>query len=420
MAKKLLKFPDNFLWGAATSAHQVEGGLHNNWTVWEKSHAERLAAGSQKAYDTPSVHWRKIKGEAQDPANYISGAACDHYHRYKEDFDIAQDLGHNVHRFSIEWSRIEPRQGEFDKDEIEHYRRVVKALKKRGLEPFVTLFHWTTPVWVSEQGDWYSGKTARDFLNFVEYVVTNLKEEVKFWTVYNEPEIFTQMSYFEGFWPPGGRNLLQALVVYHRLIRTYKKAYQLIKEISPDAQVGVTVNNGFIEAQDKSSFSRLTAAFARWWANHYFLWRTRRRFDFIGLNYYFHIYIKGLKVILSSRDPQDMGWGMYPRGIYNSLMELKKYQRPVYITECGVADREDVYRGWYIREVLKAVHRAIRDGIVVRGFMYWSLLDNFEWDKGFWPRFGLVEVDYKHGRKRSVRASAKTYAQIIKAGGVEE
>ncbi len=419
MAKKFLHFPEGFLWGAATSAHQVEGGLHNNWTVWERQNAERLASGSQKAYDTPSVHWRAIKDQAQDPANYVSGAACDHYNRYEEDFDLAASLDHNVHRLSIEWSRIEPKRGQFDSDEIEHYRSVVRALKKRGLEPFVTLFHWTTPVWVSEQNDWHERRTARDFLNFVEYVVTNLKDEVKFWTVYNEPEIFTQMSYFEGFWPPEDKNLLTALGVYHRLIRTYKKAYSLIKAISPEAQVGLTVNNGFIEAQNKSLLSRLTAGLARWWANHYFLLRTRGRFDFIGLNYYFHIYIQGFKVILSSHDPQDMGWGMYPKGIYNSLLELKKYRRPVYITECGVADKEDVYREWYITEILKATHRALRQGVDLRGFMYWALIDNFEWDKGFWPRFGLIEIDYANGRRRKVRSSAKAYAKIIRANGLE-
>lgn len=419
MAKKLLRFPKNFLWGAATSAHQVEGGLHNNWTVWEKNHAERLAAGSKKAYDTPSVHWRKIKEQAQDPDNYISGAACDHYNRYEEDFDIAHSLGHNVHRFSIEWSRIEPRRGEYDEDEMEHYKNVIAAIKKRGMEPFVTLFHWTTPVWVSEQNDWHSRQTTHDFLSFVEYVVTSLKDDVKFWTVYNEPEIFTEMSYFEGYWPPGDKNFLSALGVYHRLIRTHKKCYKLIKSIAPNSQVGVTVNNGFIDPQTKGIVSYLASKIAKWWANDYFLNRTRGKFDFIGLNYYFHVYIRGVKVVLSSRDPQDMGWGMYPSGIYNVLADLKKYRQPVYVTECGVADSEDVYRGWYITEVLKEVHRAIEQGVDVRGFMYWALLDNFEWDKGFWPRFGLVEVDYKHGRKRIIRDSARTYARIIKAGGIE-
>lgn len=418
MTRKTLKFPKGFLWGAATSAHQVEGGLHNNWTVWEKRNAERLVAGSNKAWHSSSLHWRAIKSQAQDPANYISGEACDHYHRYEEDFDLATKLGHNVHRFSIEWSRIEPQRGQFDSEEIEHYRAVIKALKKRGLIPFVTLFHWTTPVWVSEQGDWYKERTATDFLRFVEHVVSQLGDEVEFWTIYNEPEIFTEMSYFEGFWPPGGSSLRRALMVYRRLIRTYKKAYKIIKRISPDAQVGVTVNNAFIEPKDKRVLSHLSAWFARWWSSHFFLRRARDHFDFIGLNYYFHIYTAGFRLVLSSTDVQDMGWGMYPKGIYHVIRELDGYHKPIYITECGVADHQDIYRSWYITEILQSIHRAITQGSDVRGFMYWSLMDNFEWDKGFWPRFGLIEIDYQHGLKRTVRPSARAFSKIIKANAV--
>lgn len=418
MAKKILQFPDGFLWGAATSAHQVEGGLHNNWTVWEKKNAERLAAGSRKAYDLPSIHWRAIKKHAQDPKNYISGFACDHYNRYEEDFDIAQNLGHNVHRFSIEWSRIEPKRGQFDDEEIEHYRAVIRALKKRGMEPFVTLFHWTTPIWVSERGNWYSRRTSKDFLRYVEYVVRALGDDVTYWTTFNEPEVFCQMSYHRGYWPPEGKSFIRAVLIGRRLIRVHRRAYRLIKRLWPESQVGATINNIHISGHN-NWLGRLVGKVAMFFANDFFISGIWRHQDFIGINYYFHMVIDGVRIRFSTTDPTDMGWGMYPEGIYRVLRRLRHLHKPIFITECGVADREDIYRSWYIREVLIWVHRAIADGVDVRGFMYWSLLDNFEWDKGFWPCFGLVEVDYKRDRKRCLRSSAKSYARIIKANGVE-
>lgn len=415
MTKEFKKFPDGFLWGAATSAHQVEGGLHNNWTEWEKGNAQRLAAGSQKAFDTDSVHWLAIKDAAQDPANYISGLACDHYRRYEEDFDIAKSLGHNVHRFSIEWSRIEPRRGEYDDDAINHYKKVITALKKRGIEPFVTLFHWTTPVWVAQQGDWYSDKTAGAFLRFVRHVVKSLGDEVTFWTTFNEPEVFCQLSYRKGYWPPEGQNTLKALGVIRRLIKTHRRAYDLIKSINQEAQVGATIHNVYID-RPRGMMGKAKSAVLGYMANEYFVSGIRGQQDFIGLNYYFRMFVKGLDLEMSSNDPTDMGWGMFPEGIYHILRRLADFNKPIYITECGVADRDDVYRSWYIHEILGWLHQAIGEGVDVRGFMYWSLLDNFEWDKGFWPRFGLVAVDYKT-QKRTVRPSARQYAKLARANG---
>lgn len=417
MVKKNLTFPVGFLWGAATSAHQVEGGLTNNWTEWEKRNASRLAAGSHKAFDTDSVHWLAIKDIAQDPKNYISGLACDHYNRYEADFDIAKSLGHNVHRFSIEWSRIEPERGQFDESELEHYRSVITALRKRGIEPFVTLFHWTTPIWVARQGDWYSSRTANDWLRFVEHVVKGLGDDVVFWTTFNEPEVFCQLSYRKGYWPPEGRSTPKAGSVLHRLIKTHRQAYHLIKSINPKAQVGATIHNVYIES-GKNPFEKALIAVSNYFANQYFVNGIKHHQDFIGLNYYFRMHQKGLGMEMNTTDPTDMGWGMYPEGIYHILSRLGRFKKPIYITECGIADREDMYRSWYIHEILRYIHRAISEGVDVRGFLYWSLIDNFEWDKGFWPRFGLVEVDYK-SQKRAIRPSAREYAKIIKDNGFE-
>lgn len=417
MTKQILKFPKNFLWGASSSAHQVEGRLHNNWTEWEARNAKRLADGAAKAFDTPAVNWLAIRNQAEDPQNYISGAATDHYHHYKKDFNLAKKLGHNVHRFSIEWSRVEPERGQFDEAAIEHYRSVISALRQRGIEPFVTLFHWTTPVWVSQQGDWYSEQTAQDFIAFVTKVVTSLGEDVRYWTTFNEPEVFCQMAYRHGYWPPEGRGTLSALRVGRRLVRTHRRIYQIIKSINPAAQVGASVHNIYIDPAD-GIISGIAAKIANHFANDYFVSGIAKYQDFIGLNYYFHMSLSGAKLEMSTVDPNDMGWGMYPEGIYHVLTRLQKYDKPIFITECGVADRDDIYRSWYIHQILRFVHRATTEGVDVRGFMYWSLTDNFEWDKGFWPRFGLVEIDYKT-QKRTIRPSALEYAKVIKQGGVE-
>ena len=157
---KILKFPKNFLWGAATSAHQVEGGNKNDWSEWEKNNAKKLAKKAKDNYQS----WQKEKfPEMFDEKNYISGIACDHYHKFKEDFDLAKSLGHNAHRFSIEWSRIEPEEGKFNEKEIEHYKQVILALRERGVEPFVTLWHWTIPIWLAKKGGWFN-KMLRNIL----------------------------------------------------------------------------------------------------------------------------------------------------------------------------------------------------------------------------------------------------------------
>ena len=156
MSERQTTFPKDFLWGAATSAHQVEGGNRNDWSEWEKKNAEKLAKDAPKRF----ADWQVKKfPEMLTSENYISGAACDHYNRYEKDFDIAKELGHNAHRFSIEWSRIEPEEGKFDEKEVEHYRKVIQAIRDRGMEPFVTLWHWTNPLWISEIGGWENKKT---------------------------------------------------------------------------------------------------------------------------------------------------------------------------------------------------------------------------------------------------------------------
>jgi len=376
-----LEFPKNFFWGAATSAHQVEGGNHNDWTKWEKT------TGHEE-----------------------SGSACDHYNRFREDFDIAKSLGQDAHRFSVEWSRIEPEEGKWDEKEIQHYQEVINTLREREIEPFVTLWHWTLPIWVAEQGGWENPKTIEYFSRYVDKIVRSLKS-VAYWITLNEPEIYTMNSYLRGKWPPQKHSLLRYIVVIINLVKAHNAAYKTIHNMSVNAQIGIAKNNSYFDGWAATILNYL-------WSD-WFLNKIKNHQDFIGLNYYFHNRIKGFKLNQNeNKEASDMGWEIYPEGIYHVLKDLKKYNKPIYITENGVADAKDIHREKFIKEHLRWTHKAISEGVDVRGYFYWSLLDNFEWNSGFTPRFGLAEMDYKT-LERKIRKSAWEYAKIARGNAVE-
>lgn len=400
---KKIKFPKEFLWGAATSAHQVEGNNHNDWTEWEMKNAKRLSRESGGKYPQE---------------NYISGQACDHYNRYEEDFDIAKSLNHNAHRFSIEWSRIEPEEGKFNKKEVEHYRWVIRALRARGMEPFVTLWHWTMPVWFTKIGAFEKLDNIKYFVAFCEFIASEFKDEVAFWITLNEPEIYAENSYFKGVWPPQKKSLASYISVIRNLIKAHRELYKIIKKINQNAQVGIAKNNIYFEAYQNKIGNRVLKEFMDWWWNFYFLNRIKDHQDFIGLNHYFHSRIKNLKFNQNENQKiSDISWELYPEAIYHVLKDLKKYNKPIYITENGLADAQDRNREWFIKESLKNIHKAISEGVNIRGYFHWSLVDNFEWDKGFWPRFGLVEIDYKN-LERKIQPSAYVYAKIAQNNAI--
>ena len=406
----LLKFPNEFLWGAATSAHQVEGGTKNDWTEWEKTNAEHLA----KEAKTKWQPWQQEQfPEMFESQNYISGRACDHFNHFHEDFDIAKSLGHNAHRFSIEWSRIEPEEGKFDEKEIEHYRQVILALRARGLEPFITLWHWTMPVWFVEKGGFQKNDNIKYFVRFCKMIVEKFKDEIKFWIVLNEPEIYAGNSYLKGTWPPQKKNFISYFFVMRNLIKAHREVYKKIKKINLDIQVGVAKNNIYFEACGDRYVNSFLKKIIDWWWNFYFLNQIKNQQDFIGLNHYFHNRIDYGFNKNDNKKISDLGWELYPEALFFVLKDLKKYNKPIYITENGLADAIDKNREWFIKESLKNIYKAISEGVNVRGYFYWSLLDNFEWDKGFWPRFGLVEIDYQT-MERKIRPSAQEYAKICK------
>jgi beta-glucosidase len=427
------KFPKYFFWGSSNSAYQVEGGNRNNWTEWEKKRTAsflfRSAEGGianagrkrgealKEKLEEVKKNWPNyILNNYPNPLqkeNYISSRSCDHYNRYEEDFDIAKSLGHNAHRFSIEWSRIEPEEGRFNKKEIEHYREVIRALRRRKIEPFVTIWHWTIPLWVRDKGGFESKKTSYYFLRYAERITQEFKNDVKFWITINEPEIYAGNSYLKGIWPPQKKKLFSYFKIFKNLIKIHRQAYKIIKNINIDFQVGIAKNNIYFEACQNKIINYFLKNLADWWWNFYFLNKIKKHQDFIGLNYYFHNRIDFGFNRNENKEVSDTGWEIYPEGIYHVLKDLKKYNKPIFITENGLADAGDKKREKFIKEHLRWIHKAIEEGVDVQGYLYWSLLDNFEWDKGFWPRFGLVEIDYKT-LERKVRSSAFKYGEICR------
>lgn len=409
MEYKYPKFPPNFFWGAAASSHQVEGHNTNNWNEWEARNAKRLA----KEAKTKWSEWQRNKfPEMFHPDNYISGTACDHYHRFREDFDIAKSLGLNAFRFSLEWSRLEPEPGIFDTRAIEHYREVIRALRERKLEPFVTLWHWPLPLWLANQGGIKNRKFEFYFSRYARRITREFNSDVRFWITFNEPDVYITNAYLRGLWPPQEKSLYSCFKVFRVLVKSHRLAYQAMKKIDPSAQIGIAKSNVYFEAQPNNFLNRSLKQLADFIWN--FLWLNKIKYhsDFIGLNHYFHNRIKNGFNKNENKIISDLGWELYPEGIYHVLKDLARYQKPIYITENGLADKDDKHRQWFIAETLKNVQKAIDDNVDVRGYFYWSLTDNFEWDKGFWPRFGLVEIDYTT-QKRNIRPSAFSYKNII-------
>lgn len=412
------EFPKGFLWGAATSAHQVEGGNRNDWTEWEKANATRLA-GEAKSHFGHLPNWQDIRGEAEDPENYISEKACDHYHRFREDFDIAKSLGHNAHRFSIEWSRVEPGEGKFDEAEIEHYRRVIHALRECGMEPFVTLWHWTLPLWLRDRGGVLASDFAERFAQYAERMGKELGSDVRFWMTLNEPTSVIANGYHRGVWPPQIRSFGKVRRAYRALAEAHRQGYRVLHEVVPEAEVGFGNILLFLEPASASPLDHLAVRLWEHWANERFLKIIGDTNDYYALQYYFHFRVAFPRRIRNLNERvSDLGWELYPEGLYHLIKRFQKFGKPIYITENGLADAADRQRARFIQKSLEAVARARKEGADIRGYFHWSLLDNFEWDKGFWPRFGLVEVDYKT-LERKIRPSAWEYKKIIDANAIE-
>lgn len=397
---------NNFLWGSATASFQVEGGI-----------------------DT--CDWAQAGREGKVP---VCGLACDHYNRFKQDFDIAKELGHNAHRFSIEWARIEPQEGVFDESAMAHYRAVLEALRERDLEPIVTLWHWTLPTWLSESGGIERKDFPQIFARYCSYVATGIKGLASHIVTLNEPYTVITHGWLHGDFPPFKRfppmsyflrerdhhikkpsgmtdswlGIVQYFTLANRLAEAHIQAYNAVKQVNQEYSVGLVFQVHVFRGA--SPLSRLIARFLQWHLTHRFLRRALKRCDILGINYYHYTTLGENKKYRKT----DMGWDIRPEGIYDALMEVKRYKLPIMIDEAGCADAKDAFREEYIAKSVEGVLRARADGVDVRGFIYWSLMDNYEWANGFDMRFGLVEIDFDT-QKRTIRPSAFAYRKIIEA-----
>lgn len=411
--QKEITFPKRFMWGASTAAHQVEGGNHNQWTVWELENAKTLAAQAPFRDQHVPV-WNSIKRQAVSPNNYVSGRLADHYRRYEEDFDLLTALHMNAYRFSIEWSRIEPQQGKWDAAEVQHYREYIAALKRRGIEPVVTLFHFTLPVWFNEMGGFEKKANIRYFVNFAERIVREIGKDLKFIITVNEPDTYVAQGYHECNFPPQTYSRMKMWRVYNNLATAHNRAARAIRAISPRFKVSIAKNSSYFYPGDDAWLSKVSALCMQYVQDDYFIKKVARHCDFLGVNYYFSNRVYGYRVHNPETDVSDLGWNMQPADIEHALVRLHdKYKLPILITENGVADQDDQYRKWWINQTILGIHRAMDEGVPVLGYMHWSLLDNFEWAFGKWPRFGLAAVNYATG-ERTLRPSAVWFGKVIK------
>jgi beta-glucosidase len=403
-------FPKGFLWGAATASYQVEGGIEN--TDWAQA--------------------------ARDGRVPVCGKACDHYNRYAEDFDIAQSLGHNAHRFSVEWSRIEPEEGKFNEDAILHYRHVLEALKARNITPLITLWHFTLPLWFSESGGFERKDSPQIFARYCAFVVSKLGDLCTNFSTINEPSVYGSNGWLRGSWPPfkrfalidrvsitnSGRTFeskankgLKPLFLYFRVMKNlahaHNAAYREIKKLPFETNVNF-VHHVIVFDANGNLFNKLKARIANHLWTHVFMERTEDHYDSIGLNYYFYTKFGDRRRWRKT----DMDWNFAPEKIYDALVMLKRYGKPIYIAEAGLADAADSGRGEYITKQVEATWRALEAGVDVRSHIYWSLLDNYEWALGFEKRFGLVAVDYTT-LARTARPSAQVYKAICEHNGLE-
>jgi beta-glucosidase len=401
-----VQFPSQFLWGSATASHQVEGDNRRN-------------------------DWWEYEQEGRVP--YRSGVACDHFNRFAADFSLAQSLGQNAHRLSLEWSRIEPEAGQWNESAIEHYAGVLDALRARGIEPLVTLHHFTNPAWFLRQGGWLQPDSVEKFARYVEYVATRLGDKVRYWLTINEPTVYIKQAYVTGRWPPCRRGSWSAAYKALRsLCRAHTAAYDVLHRQRADVQVGFAHSAPYIAALDPANpFDRFVVAVRDQILNrHCFRLLGRppgQVLDFIGVNYYtrqlVHHSWLGTALLVGKECPaagpgpqrtfNSLGWEIYPAGLTAILEQFSAYGLPLIVTENGIATDDEAERNAFVRQHLEALARAVRLGIDVRGYFYWSLFDNFEWAEGFAPHFGLAAIEHP-SLNRQLRPAAQYYADVCR------
>ncbi|MEE2752164.1 MAG: glycoside hydrolase family 1 protein [Myxococcota bacterium] len=422
-----LQFPEGFLWGSATAAHQVDGGNdNNNWSRWETEVDEK---------GKPRVH-----------GGVPCGRAVEHWERYPEDIQLMRDALHlNSYRFSVEWSRIEPSPGEYDAEAIAHYHDMIDKLLEAGIAPMVTLHHFTNPLWFEDMGAFEHEENIAHFVRFARKMFEEYGSKVSRWCTINESGPYSVMGYGLGVFPPGVKNYQRMAHVLHHLMLAHVQVYDAIKSMPGGDQVEVglvknifqfdpyrrwnlahwimcrvmesTYNDSILRFFKEGVFRVVIPTQARLVSKHP---EAVGKADFMGLNYYANLLISPFMKQEPPFEPNlrpgqivtDMPYAIYGEGLYRAIEQLSELGKPIIITENGIADVRDDRRAIWIQRYLYAVSRAIREGYDVRGFHYWSLLDNFEWAEGYEMRFGLIGVDYET-QERKVMPGAQAYVDII-------
>ncbi len=397
---EVLNFPKDFLWGSATASYQVEGGnFDSNW-------------------------WEFEKGEGNIKNGDSARVAADHYNLYKKDIELMDRLSLNSYRFSLEWGRINPEKDVFVDSEIEHYRKILRALKKKGIKPMVTLWHHSLPTWFEKRGGWLHEDAAEDFLSYVNYAASELGDDVEMWIVMNEPMAYITTGYVSGKWPPAKKEPDKIIPLFRNLTRAHSQAYDVIHEVDFDAQVGIAEHASYVVPRGKwNPVENVAAFFVDYYWTHFLLDSVDDSLDFIGVHYYYKQEINlGMAIDALKRDPQDfeeyvLGREYYPHGLYETLLRFRKYKKPVYITEIGVPDYHEIPRDQFIREHVREMYYAIEDGVDLRGVYYWALLDSFEWSEGYDAKFGLISVD-RETLKRRIKDESWEYGEIAECNCV--
>lgn len=395
----LQKFPDDFIWGTATAGHQIEGNNKNSdWWKWENR---------DRSKDTYSPFIDKSKYPLEP-----SELACDSYNRFEEDFELSLKLNNSAIRIGLEWARIEPEENNIDKTEISHYANVLNTAKNKGLKTFVTLNHFVLPVWAAEQDGWVNQKIVDKFAQFAELVATELGESIDHFLTINEPQVYALMSYLHGRWPPQKNNPYLTFKCLKNFAEAHNEAYSKIKSVNSVYSVGIVKNINWF-----SGLGPISKALY-YMNSDYFLNKVKDNIDLLGVNFYFTHEIKNFKYNPDNYPLSDFSWPLNPKGIYHILKDVNKYNVPIYITENGLADADDSRRTKYLKGILEQCLKAIDEGVNLKGYFHWSLLDNYEWAEGYKMKFGLVEIDRKNNLKRIPRPSFYEYAKICKTGNI--
>jgi beta-glucosidase len=420
------KLPGGFLIGTATSSLQIEGGDRNNsWYRWAE------------------------EGHIKDGTHSVN--AVDHWNRVEEDIEIMKKLNTQTYRLSIEWSRIEPERGKFNKEAIDHYRWEIEKLMEAGIKPLVTLHHFTNPLWLEDNGAWVNHESVDLFRRYTEYVVTYLGDIVSDWITINEPNVYMTSSYLFGTWPPGEKSISKFIKGSRNMILAHIKAYNTIHRVregmnQKDTIVGVANHLRIFDPKKKTPLNKwVSNIYDRIFQEMFIIGMTEgklvfplgsgyplekgRYYDFIGINYYSRDIISfkmdfanlfSKREVLEDSKVNDLGWEIYPEGIYRIC---KKYydrlKAPIFITENGTSDDKDKFRIKYIYDHIYQIKKLIDDGIDVQRYYHWSLMDNFEWLEGLNSKFGLVSIN-PDTYERKVKKSGSFYSELCREKGVTE